>query len=295
MDLNAIDVFCRVAALGGVGAAAREMRVTQSAVSQRLRSLERSLGRKLYGRAENRLVLTEHGRQLLAACQPELDRLRAAESLLKGSEAHLRGRIRIVALSEFSKVFLLERIKRFSAAHPAVAFSMEYRSPAEMPALLLGDEADLMFTNEPPAKKQLEIVPGFTEEYVLAGPKPARSFSWTDLAGLPWLSCRSQDNSWFEFVETLARNGVRLPRPTVEIADIESLLTLAAQGLGYTLVPRHAMELRTFPGLAAHRIPRWKNEETIYFCRLKTVPMGPALQAFWDFLRPRKKRSDQRR
>jgi len=69
VDHGALYVFYQVSRLGGVNAAARELQVTQSAVSQRLASLERSIGRKLYGRIGNRVHLTEDGRKLYSSCR----------------------------------------------------------------------------------------------------------------------------------------------------------------------------------------------------------------------------------
>lgn len=282
IDLNALQVFYWVGKLGGVGAAARKLQVTQPAVSHRLRALEKDLGRKLYGRVENRIVLTEAGESLLRSCSPAFESLAGVDASVRERPAGLEGLIRVVALSEFSKAFLLPRVQRFLARHPRVRFSMEYRAPYEMPPLLLKREADVIFAKEVQAKPQVETRRVFTEEYVLVGPKPARRLSWKELEALPWLSCRSEDNYWHELQRRLIREGGRLPAPAVEIVDVESLIVLAARGVGYALVPLHAVKLRREPGLAIHRLPGAPIKEEILACRLRTVPPGEAARAFWD-------------
>lgn len=284
IDLGALHVFYWVSRVGGVRAASRELFVTQPAISQRLKLLERQLGLKLYGRAGNKLVLTEDGRKLFEASRPAFEMLLSMESLMQGRGSALSGYIRIAALSEFSKAYLLPRIARFRAKHPGVKFHIEYRHAYEMLSFLSRHEVDLAFTNELQASPQIESVPGFEERIVCVGPRPSRKLSWSAVGKLPWLSCGSEDNVWFEFERKAAQHGIELSQPAVQVAEMESILALAAQGRGYTLAPMHALKLRSVPRLAVHRLPLPDFKRTIYFCRLKTVPMGRATQAFWDFL-----------
>jgi DNA-binding transcriptional LysR family regulator len=284
IDLGALHVFYWVSRVGGVRAASRELFVTQPAISQRLKLLERQLGLKLYGRAGNKLVLTDDGRKLFEASRPAFEMLLSMESLMEGKGSELSGYIRIAALSEFSKAFLLPKIERFRAKHPGVKFHIEYRHAYEMLGFLSKHEVDLAFTNEPHGSPQIEAVPGFEEEIVCVGPGPSRRLSWNDIGRVPWLSCGSEDNVWFEFERQAAKHGVELSQPAVQVAEMESILTLAAQGRGYALAPRHALKLRSVPRLAIHRLPLPPFKRPIYFCRLKTVPMGRATQAFWDYL-----------
>jgi DNA-binding transcriptional LysR family regulator len=284
IDLGALHVFYWVSRVGGVRAAARELFVTQPAVSQRLKLLERQLGLKLYGRVGNKLVLTEDGRKLFEACRPAFEMLLSMESLMKGQGSALSGYIRIAALSEFSKAFLLPKIERFRAKHPGVKFHIEYRHAYEILSFLGRHEVDLAFTNELHGGPQIESVPGFEERIVCVGPRPSRKLSWTEIGKLPWLSCGSEDNVWFEFEREAAKHGIELSQPAVQVAEMESILKLAAQGRGYALAPVHALKLRAVPRLAIHRLPLPDFKRMIYFCRLKTVPMGRATRAFWDFL-----------
>jgi DNA-binding transcriptional LysR family regulator len=288
LDLGGLHVFYWVSRLGGVGAAARELHVTQPAVSQRLKLLERQCGRKLYGRAGNKLVLTEHGRRLYEGCRPAIEALLALEDSVKGGEAAVAGEVRICALSEFAKAFLLPRIEKFQRRHPGASFHVEYRHAYEMMSHLSRHEVDLAFTNELYTRPQFECAPAFEERIVCAGPPPARRLSWKDLGTLPWFSCGSEDNVWSEFERRARAHGVELPRPSIQIAEMESILTLAARRPGFTLAPAHALELRKTPRLAVHELPGGSFSRTVYACRLKSVPLGSAAQAFWTFILPRK-------
>lgn len=290
LDLDGLHAFYWTAKLGGVGAAARELHLTQPAVSQRLRLLQARLGKRLYGRAGNRIALTEQGEKVFRASAPAFEALAGLETALQGEEAEIQGQLRILALSEFSKAFLLPRIREFRRKHPRVRFRLEYRLPFEMMASLARHDVDFAFTIEVSTHPQIEAVPVYTEELVCLGPSPARRLSWDDLGGLPWLSCRSEDHAWFEFEALLQKRGIRLPPPAIEVAEQESLMTLAAQGAGYVIAPSHSLKLRSIPGLVRHALPFPALKQTIYFCRLQTVPLGPAGRAFWEFIAGERRR-----
>lgn len=285
LDLGALRAFYYVGRLGGVGAAARELKVTQPAVSQRLAVLERAVGKKLYGQAGRKIVLTEDGRRLYEACRQAFDVLGAAEAVLDGKgEAPVIGGVRIAALSEASKSHLLPKVRDFLKKHPGVHFDIQYRLPYEMLNSLMRHEADFVLSNEPFKRPQVELVPFFKESVVCVGPGPARSFSWAQLEALTWIGYGSEDPLWFEFEHAAVKHGARLPKPVLSVADVESVMRLAAEGAGYALVPEHSLPLRSLKGLATHRLPLKELSRPIYLCRLKTVPMGRAAGEFWKAL-----------
>lgn len=285
LDLGALRAFYYVGRLGGVGAAARELKVTQPAVSQRLAVLERAVGKKLYGQAGRKIVLTEDGRRLYEACRQAFDVLGAAEAILDGKgEAPVLGAIRIAALSEVSKSRLLPKVRDFLKKHAGVRFDIQYRLPYEMLNSLMRHEADFVVSNEPFRRPQVELVPFFKENIVCVGPGPARSLSWAQLEGLSWIGYGSEDPLWFEFEHAAVKHGARLPKPVLSVADVESVMRLAAEGAGYALVPEHSLPLRSLKGLAVHKLPLKDLGRPIYLCRLKTVPMGRAAAEFWRTL-----------
>ncbi|MBI3288100.1 MAG: LysR family transcriptional regulator [Elusimicrobia bacterium] len=285
-DLDSLQAFYRVGRAGGVGAAAREMKVTQPAISQRLRRLERAFGRKLYGMAGRRLVLTEEGRRLFAACRQAFDVLEAAGSAFTGrQETPLIGTVRIATLSELSKVFLLPQVRLFRLAHPGVAFDILYQQPYEIVSMISRHEVDFGITNEAYRRPQIELSRAFMESVVCVGPGPARRLSWDDVERLNWMAYGVDDPLWLEFQSLAAKRGARLPGLSLRVSDVESVLTLAAEGVGYALAPAHAVGLRKLRGLTLHTLPFSTIRKQIYFCRLKTVPLGRAGAAFLDHLK----------
>src|SRR5690606_11512783 len=109
--LNALRAFEAAARLGSFAAAARELRVTASAVSQHVLSLERYLGTRLFKRLPRGLVLTALGRTYLPELTAGFDRL--AEATVRLRAGDVGGLLTITALPAFALGWLLPRISRF--------------------------------------------------------------------------------------------------------------------------------------------------------------------------------------
>jgi DNA-binding transcriptional LysR family regulator len=109
----AFEASCR---LGSMSAAARELSVSQPAVSQRLQQLEAHLGHVLFDRSSRGLSLTPAGRSYREAVRVALDALEAASASLR-SEADRRT-IRILTHFGFAQFWLVPRLARLRAAFP---------------------------------------------------------------------------------------------------------------------------------------------------------------------------------
>lgn len=283
LDLGALRAFYWVGKFGGIAAAARDLKVTQPAVSQRISKLESQLKKKLHGKAGRNLVLTEDGRKLFESCRDIFEAADALEKSLDGTQAPIFGTVRIAALSEFSKAFLLPKINQFRKTHPAVEFDLSYRMPYDMLAALSRHEVDLAFSSDLYRKSQIEMIPFYKETTVCVGPGPSRKLSWVEIAKKTWISCGTDDPLWHEMGEMALRDGVRLPRPALRVADIESILRLVASGAGYALIPSHSL-LLSLKGISVQSTPMKAPSSQVYLCHLKTVPLSRAGQAFCGFL-----------
>ena len=118
MDLLAsLRVFLRVAETGSFTAVARELGVTQPAVSRQLVALEEHLGARLLHRTTRSLALTEDGQDLLGHARLVLESVERAEGAV-GRQAGLAGLVRLGAGVTFGRVGLAPRLHRLLARHP---------------------------------------------------------------------------------------------------------------------------------------------------------------------------------
>jgi LysR family glycine cleavage system transcriptional activator/LysR family transcriptional regulator of beta-lactamase len=120
--LNALRAFEAAARLGSFTLAAKELNVTQAAVSQQVRLLEQRLGFTLFQRHANELELTDQGR----AFQPGLsDAFDSIQRLTDQIAAMRPGPVLVAGIAPaFALNWLIPRLPSFSRKHPEVEFRM---------------------------------------------------------------------------------------------------------------------------------------------------------------------------
>ncbi|MBT2772163.1 LysR family transcriptional regulator [Halomonas sp. ISL-60] len=119
--LDDLAFFQHLARAGSLTATARELGLSLSAVSKRLKQLEARLGVELAARTTRRLTLTAEGERYLARGTLILDELDELEnSLGEGADQALSGRLRVNATFGFGRRHIAPLLSRFCAEHPEV-------------------------------------------------------------------------------------------------------------------------------------------------------------------------------
>jgi DNA-binding transcriptional LysR family regulator len=124
MDLNAVRTFIEVVRAGGFSAASRHLGMPRSTVSLRVRTLEESLGVRLFKRSTRAIALTEEGRALFDGADAALGALAETVASIGSVDGELKGPIRVTAPADFPTGFLAEAIGSFRARHPRVTFEV---------------------------------------------------------------------------------------------------------------------------------------------------------------------------
>ena len=120
--IGALVYFERVAVRGGFSLAAAELGVTTSAVSHRIRRLEKAIGHRLFERGRSGVMLTEAGQMLHTAVGGALERIGGAVEELTGSRT-----LRLSIGPYLSVAWLMPRLGAFEAANPALSVDLVHR------------------------------------------------------------------------------------------------------------------------------------------------------------------------
>jgi len=124
LPLQTLPTFRVVARLANLRAAAEELHLTHSAVSQQIKLLEDQLGFQVFDRPGRRIVLNAAGAALLSAVEPALaqldDGMRAAEAAASGAEH----RIRVTLLPSFAQRWWMPRMASWRERHPDIAIEV---------------------------------------------------------------------------------------------------------------------------------------------------------------------------
>lgn len=123
--LTQIRTFVRVAERSSFSAVARDMQVTQSAVSKTISALERGLGARLVSRSTRNVSLTEAGRRYYERCLRILSDLDEADSAVGESNSGATGTLNISAPVPFGLTFISPRVVRFKQLNPLLAINLD--------------------------------------------------------------------------------------------------------------------------------------------------------------------------
>jgi len=118
-NVSDIAVFVRIAAVGSLSAAARDLGLSLALVSKRLARLEAALGARLVQRTTRRLSLTEEGAAFHERALRILAELEAAQEAV-GGDGRPRGLLRVTTTAAFARRWIAPILARFQAAHPEV-------------------------------------------------------------------------------------------------------------------------------------------------------------------------------
>jgi DNA-binding transcriptional LysR family regulator len=269
IDPGRLRFLLAVARYGGVLAAADELGVTASAVSQQVAKLERETGQVLLRRVPSGSVLTPAGLALAEAAEDVERVLALARSRLEEAAADVVGTVRIGGFQSFLTTVLAPALPGWRARHPGLRFeTVEADEPVLMRSLRAGAldavaiELDAGESHTPP--RGTTDVPLLDEPWKLVVPAGALfSHDVVDLSrlGIPWLG-----------PDPSAASAKAVRRVRRELGGEESgqhtffgyqnALALVAAGEGITLAPALALEslpaegvdLLDVPGLGMRRV-----------------------------------------
>ena len=124
INLNNLRVFESVYRTKSMTAAADELHLTQSGVSQHIKNLEEALEVKLFDRIKKRLVPTDDAKKLYKLSSQSLDSIEQGLWGIKGQTQELAGTVSIGMPAEFGFNLIHPLLVKFGKAHPKVKFKL---------------------------------------------------------------------------------------------------------------------------------------------------------------------------
>lgn len=242
MDLRSVECFLRVADTLHFAQAAAELHLSQPALSQRIRTLEREIGATLLERNRRGVALTAAGHAFREPAMAALSHGRHAAELARHAAGGTHGRLRLGFTVIASYTWLPRAVQAFRASHPDVVVALtEVNSPGVEAALHRGD-IDLGILHPPLERTGLQHYPLPDEPIVLALPAEhplatRTQLTFADLAGEPMLVApRSVGPALFDTLMSRFRTAGVEPRVVQEATPMTTLAGLVAAGAGIGFV-----------------------------------------------------------
>ncbi|MFC8710806.1 MULTISPECIES: LysR family transcriptional regulator [unclassified Streptomyces] len=233
-DLGALELLLAVARLGSLGAAARELGITQPAASSRIRSMERQLGLALVDRSPRGSRLTDAGALVTDWARRVVE---AAEAFDVGAQA-LRdrrdSRLRVAASMTIAEYLLPGWLIALRARRPDTAVSLLAGNSAVVAERLLAGEADLGFVEGVSVPPGLDsVVIAHDRLTVVTAPghpwaRRRRPLEAAELAATPLIL--RETGSGTRQVLDAALGG--LARPLIELSSTTAVKAAAVSGAG---------------------------------------------------------------
>lgn len=282
MELNDVRAFVRVVDSGSVSAAARDLHITQSAVTKRLQRLESSLGARLFDRTQRPVGLTAAGQSAVEKCRRLLNDVNDLRTAVSDGGVALAD-VRIGVAHALGEVVLTAPIATIREEYPrhglrlTTGWSLDLlhlvRTGALDAAIILLPEADRL-----PAEV-LGTVLG-KERLVILGPRAKqqkRARRIKDLAGMQWILNPEGCGARAILRRELARGGVDVVA-VVESYTYELQLLLASQGRGLTLAPERLFQMsRSRQQLQILKVTGLHLPFTIWSVQRCSAELGPLL------------------
>ena len=166
LDSRQLRAFASLARTGSFTLAAKELYLSQSAVSHSMKALEQDVGCRLLDRLGKKVLLTQAGEQLLHHAQKILSEMSQARDSLRQLGKWGRARLRVGASTTACQYILPAVLREFKESFPQCLINVEPGDTPEAIALLRENRIDLALALQPKNEEKMEFVPLFTDELV---------------------------------------------------------------------------------------------------------------------------------
>ncbi|TDJ25956.1 MAG: LysR family transcriptional regulator [Gammaproteobacteria bacterium] len=245
MEWHGLKAFLAVADAGSFSRAAKQLHLTQPAVSKRIQRLETSLATRLFDRVGRRIFLTDAGKMLEPRARELLAQLDDTERLLKNLDRRVDGQLCVATSHHIGLHRLAPVLQRFSKTHPAVQLDIEFVDSEAAHTLLRNAETELaVVTLDPEGPAELAYRPLWTDvlvfiasaDHALAQPRDA-PLTLTELAEAPVILPGMGTYTGRIVAQRFATAEVPL-NSSMSTNYLETIGMLVGIGLGWSVLPR---------------------------------------------------------
>ena len=248
IDINyeLYKVFYHVASTLNFSEASKQLFISQSAVSQSIKTLERKLDQTLFIRSTKKVQLTPEGEILMRHIEPAMNLIQKGEAQLIDA-ASTGGQIRIGASDTICRYFLIPYLERFHKAFPGAHIKVINQTSMKCAELLRNGQVDLIVVNYPnnhlgTATSVLRIKQ-FHDVFIAGSPfreLKDRTVSFSELLHYPILML-DKNRTTNEFLHQVFQQHQLDLVPEIELTSNDLLVDLARIGLGIAFVPDYCI------------------------------------------------------
>lgn len=293
MTLSELRYLIAVADLRHFGHAAERCHITQSTLSTQLRKLEDYLGATLFERTNRSVTVTAIGKEIVIRARRIVEEVDQICEVARQNEGLLSSTLRLGIIPTLSPYLLPLFLGNLHQAYPQIRLMLHEDLTSNLLSALTAHEVDVLALALPPEVHGLRSFPLFNETFSVAFPAgdslgKLSAIVEDDLAGCKLLLLAEghclRDQALAVCGENL-RKGLSSP-DLLRATSLETICSMVAAGLGYTLLPELSLPRLTVPGSGVetrpYKVPG--AHRTISLVWRNAFPRNDDLVAFGKFI-----------
>lgn len=285
MHVDSLKVFCDIVETGNFSTAAAASRITQSAVSQQVRSLESRFGCALLERSRKGVTVTPEGQAFYAACKEMRSIWGGFEARLKELKDEVAGELRIASIFSIGLHDLPARLELFRAKYPQVSVNVEYRRSPQIYEMVESGAVHIGLVAYPARRPGL-ICEVFAEDELVLICHPRhplasrKRIALSEIAGQRFISFEPDTPTRKMIDRHLRTAGVKVVHAT-EFDNVETVKRAVEIESGVSIVPGRTVSAEVRSGqLCAVEISSPKMTRPLATVISRTQPRPRGLKEF---------------
>lgn len=239
INLNLYRIFYEVAKHNSISDAAKNMYLSQPAISKSIKNLEKELEVMLFYRTLNGIVLTEKGKELFNLVEKAFNNFREAEKKMKQNKNLEKGSLAIGVRSHIASFYLMDKVVDFHNKYDKIDIVIVNRASSDLLKMLDNNELDFILdtTSEKDNLDGYTVEPleEFSHCFVMLSDsnylKNSKSYHLKDLEELPLILPVSLSTPR-QYLECLAKDNKVKFTNVLSIETSELIYSMVRKGLG---------------------------------------------------------------
>jgi DNA-binding transcriptional LysR family regulator len=288
-NLSLYYIFNCVADAGNISKAAKQLYISQPAVSKSIQSLEESLKLTLFIRNSRGVKLTEEGKILYEYTRSAFDTLTRAEEKLKQIQELGIGHLRIGASTTLCKYLLLPYLDRFVKEYPHIKITISNQSSTHTLKLLESNSLDVGLVAKPNSDAFHFVTLGEIEDIFVATRTYLNNLTLrentNDIFSSANIMLLDEENVSRKYIDDYFKSNAIEPRHILEISSMDLLIEFAKTSLGVACVIKEFVQKELQEGTLV-RLPLKTpiNKREVGFSYSKNAFLSDSMQKFMNYV-----------
>ncbi len=289
MSLRHFRAFVAVASAGSFTIAARELFLTQSALTATIQQFEEGIGFKLFDRSTRHVAMTPEAQQFKPQAEHILRQFDSAVADLESLAQGRRGHVRIAAAASVTHYFLGHAIAGMRADYPEITVSLHDAASEQVERMVEQGEVDFAFASPHKQMDDLVYTPLFEDRYGLVCRQDHRyarrrsELRWSDLSATEYIGFTA-DTGIGAYLRQHAQRTDLFTNSGNEVSNTSSLEAILKWTGGYSVLPALAAARITGPDVVFRSLGTPTLSRQVHLVTRKLRSLSPGSNLLVDYM-----------